>query len=200
MPASVWLRGKEFPLFDEKQLSNLSRANLKQRAPPPNWPPAAPPAPHLCARPGLPFRRTPCGMPRAALTVARRDVPAGAMNARDALGPSHASRLEPLTMSSQPEALIRWMLEARHKDTYVHVHVCVCACPRVCVRAARGARLQPHLLGAGCSPGHASCNCPHLHTSYSRSLQHLRLQHPSPTVAGAALAGPGGSELHARPC
>ena len=137
MPGSVWLRGKEFPLFDEKQLSNLSRANLKQRAPPPNWPPAAPPAPHLCARPGLPFRRAPCGMPRAALTVARRDVPTGAMNARDALGPSHASRLQPLTMSSQPEALIRWMLEARHKDTYVHVHVCVCVSARVCEGCSR---------------------------------------------------------------
>jgi hypothetical protein len=35
-PASVVFRGKEIPLFDEKQLRNVSRANLKQREPSPN--------------------------------------------------------------------------------------------------------------------------------------------------------------------
>tara|TARA_B100000795_G_scaffold39220_1_gene25806 strand:- start:26 stop:208 length:183 start_codon:yes stop_codon:yes gene_type:complete len=35
-PASVEFRGKEIPLFDEKQLRNVSRANLKQREPSPN--------------------------------------------------------------------------------------------------------------------------------------------------------------------
>jgi hypothetical protein len=35
-PDSVVFRGKEIPLFDEKQLRNVSRANLKQREPSPN--------------------------------------------------------------------------------------------------------------------------------------------------------------------